>query len=189
MIPAELLLQGYRLGVFPMAMEDNSIGWFSPDPRAIIRLQDFHVPHAVRRVARKGTFEIKIDNSFAEVIRACATRKDTWINREIIESYERLHELGFAHSVESWRDGQLAGGLYGVAIGGAFFGESMFHRARDASKVALVALVERLRAKQFALLDTQWLTPHLGQFGAIEIPREQYLKLLKQALDLPRKFV
>jgi leucyl/phenylalanyl-tRNA--protein transferase len=189
MIPAELLLQGYRLGVFPMAMEDDSIGWFSPDPRAIIPLPDFHVPHAVRRVARKGTFEIKIDNSFAEVIRACAKRKDTWINREIIESYERLHELGYAHSVESWSKGKLAGGLYGVAIGGAFFGESMFHRERDASKVALIALVEHLRAKQFALLDTQWLTPHLAQFGAIEIPREHYLGLLKRAVDLPRKFL
>jgi leucyl/phenylalanyl-tRNA---protein transferase len=188
MITPELLLQGYRLGVFPMAMEDDSIGWFAPDPRAIIPLQDFHVPHALRRVIRKGAFEIKIDHSFGEVIRACAKRKDTWINREIIESYERLHEIGYAHSVETWRQSKLAGGLYGVALGGAFFGESMFHRERDASKVALVALVEHLRAKQFALLDTQWLTPHLAQFGAIEIPRARYLKLLKQSVELPRKF-
>src|SRR5467141_171761 len=161
-----------------MAMEDDSIAWFSPDPRAIIPLDDFHVPHALRRVARKNIFEIKIDNRFAEVIRACAKRKDTWINREIIESYERLHELGYAHSVEAWSKNKLAGGLYGVAIGGAFFGESMFHRVTDASKVALVALVERLRAREFTLLDTQWLTPHLAQFGAIEIPRADYLKLL-----------
>jgi leucyl/phenylalanyl-tRNA--protein transferase len=189
MIDPELLLQGYRLGVFPMAMEDDSIGWFSPDPRAIIPLQDFHVPHALGRVLRKGAFETKIDNSFAEVIRACAKRQDTWINREIIESYERLHELGHAHSVEAWSEGKLAGGLYGVAIGGAFFGESMFHRTRDASKIALVALVEHLRAKKFALLDTQWLTPHLQQFGAIEISREHYLKLLARAVELPRKFL
>ena len=188
MIDSELLLQGYRLGVFPMAMEDDSIAWFSPDPRAIIPLDDFHVPHALRRVARKNIFEIKIDNRFGEVIRACARRKDTWINREIIESYERLHELGCAHSVEAWNKNKLVGGLYGVAVGGAFFGESMFHRVTDASKIALVALVERLRARKFILLDTQWVTPHLEQFGAIEISRDHYLKLLRRAMELPRKF-
>jgi leucyl/phenylalanyl-tRNA--protein transferase len=187
-IDPELLLQGYRLGVFPMAMDDDSIAWFSPDPRAIIPLENFHVPHALRRVARKRIFEIKIDNRFGEVIRGCAKRKDTWISREIIESYERLHELGHAHSVEAWCKNKLAGGLYGVAVGGAFFGESMFHRVTDASKVALVALVEHLRAKKFALLDTQWTTPHLEQFGAIEISREQYLKSLRRAIELPRKF-
>ena len=188
MIDSELLLQGYRLGVFPMAMDDDSIAWFSPDPRAIIPLEDFHVPHALKRVARKNIFEIKIDNRFGEVIRACSKRKDTWINREIIESYERLHELGHAHSVEAWSKNKLAGGLYGVAIGGAFFGESMFHRVTDASKVALVALVERLRANKFALLDAQWTTPHLEQFGAVEISREHYLNLLGRAVELPRKF-
>src|ERR1043166_10189240 len=151
MIDSDLLLQGYRLGVFPMAMEDDSIAWFSPDPRAIIPLEDFHVPHALRRVAKKNVFEIKIDNRFGEVIRACAKRKDTWINREIIESYERLHELGHAHSVETWQAGKLVGGLYGVAIGGAFVGESMFHRKTDASKIALVALVEHLLAHKFVL--------------------------------------
>jgi leucyl/phenylalanyl-tRNA--protein transferase len=188
MIDSELLLQGYRLGVFPMAMEDDSIAWFSPDPRAIIPLENFHVPHSVQRVARKKVFEIKIDNRFGEVIRVCAKREDTWINREIIESYERLHELGHAHSVEAWSKNKLAGGLYGVAIGGAFFGESMFHRVTDASKIALVALVEHLREKKFALLDTQWTTPHLQQFGAIEVSRDQYLKLLRRAAELPRKF-
>jgi leucyl/phenylalanyl-tRNA---protein transferase len=188
MIDSELLLQGYRLGVYPMAMEDDSIAWFSPDPRAIIPLENFHVPHALRRVARKKVFEIKIDNRFGEVIRACGKRKDTWINREIIESYERLHELGYAHSIEAWSKNKLAGGLYGVAIGGAFFGESMFHRVTDASKIALVALVERLREKKFALLDTQWTTPHLQQFGAVEISRDQYLKSLERAVELPRKF-
>ena len=188
MIEPELLLQGYRLGGFPMAMEDDSIAWFSPDPRAIIPLQDFHVPHGLRRIWQKKIFEIKIDNRFGEVIRACAKRQDTWINREIIESYERLHELGYAHSVEAWSKGKLAGGLYGVAIGGAFFGESMFHRVTDASKIALVALVERLRARKFVLLDTQWLTPHLQQFGGIEISRDHYLRLLRSAVELPRKF-
>src|SRR5204863_941231 len=188
MIDSELLLQGYRLGVFPMAMEDDSIAWFSPDPRAIIPLDDFHVPHALRRVARKNIFEIKIDNCFGEVIRACAKRKDTWINREIVESYERLHQLGYAHSVETWQAGKLVGGLYGVAIGGAFFGESMFHRKTDASKIALVALVEHLRARQFVLLDTQWNTAHLARFGAIEISRAHYLKMLARAVELRRKF-
>jgi len=188
MIESEVLLQGYRLGVFPMAMEDDSIAWFSPDPRAIIPLEDFHVPHALRRVARKKVFEIKIDNRFGEVIRACAKRNDTWINPEIIESYERLYDLGFAHSVEAWSKNKLAGGLYGVAVGGAFFGESMFHRVTDASKIALVALVEHLQAKKFALLDTQWITPHLQQFGAVEIPRSQYLRLLGRAVELSRKF-
>jgi leucyl/phenylalanyl-tRNA---protein transferase len=188
-IDSELLLQGYRLGVFPMALEDDSIAWFSPDPRAIIPLESFHVPHALRRLARKDVFEIKMDKSFGETIRACAKRQDTWINREIIESYERLHELGYAHSVEAWTKNKLAGALYGVAVGGAFFGESMFHRVRDASKIALVGLVEHLRAKKFALLDTQWLTPHLQQFGAIEIPRSHYLKLLSRAIELSRKFL
>jgi len=188
MIEPELLLQGYRLGVFPMATEEGAIEWFSPDPRAILPLEEFHVPHTLRRVLRKGVFEIKIDNRFSEVIRACAKREDTWINREIIESYMRLHELGHAHSVEAWSKSKLTGGLYGVAIGGAFFGESMFHRVRDASKIALVGLVEHLRARKFALLDTQWITPHLQQFGAIEISREHYLRLLRRAAELPRKF-
>jgi len=188
MIPSELLLQGYRLGVFPMAMEDDSIAWFSPDPRAIIPLENFHVPHALRREWRRKVFEIRIDHRFGEVIRACAKREDTWINREIIDSYQRLHELGCAHSVESWSKNRLVGGLYGVAVGGAFFGESMFHRVTDASKIALVALVEHLRARKFALLDTQWLTPYLAQFGAIEISRKHYLRRLREAVELPRKF-
>jgi len=189
MIDPELLLQGYRLGVFPMALEDDSIGWFSPDPRAVIPLEGLHVPHALRRVWRQKLFRIKIDNQFSEVIRGCAARKDTWINGEIIESYQRLHQLGYAHSVEAWIKNELAGGLYGVAIGGAFFGESMFHRIKDASKIALVALVEHLRAKKFALLDTQWVTPHLAQFGAVEISRAHYLRMLRRAVELPRTFL
>ncbi|HEY7000962.1 MAG TPA: leucyl/phenylalanyl-tRNA--protein transferase [Candidatus Udaeobacter sp.] len=188
MIEPELLLQGYRLGVFPMAMEDDSIQWFSPDPRAILPLEDFHVPHALRRLLRKELFETTIDTAFSKVIKACAEREDTWINHEIIESYTLLFELGHAHSVEAWSGGRLAGGLYGVAVGGVFFGESMFHRVTDASKIALVALVEHLRAQKFALLDTQWLTPHLQQFGGIEISRNNYLRLLRRAVEVPRKF-
>jgi leucyl/phenylalanyl-tRNA--protein transferase len=137
---------------------------------------------------RKKVFGTTIDNAFSEVIEACAKRENTWINLEIIESYTRLHEVGCAHSVEAWMEGTLAGGLYGVAVGGAFFGESMFHHVTDASKIALVALVEHLRARKFALLDTQWLTPHLQQFGGIEISRNQYLRLLQRAVDLPREF-
>src|SRR4030095_8907774 len=188
MIDPELLLQGYRMGVFPMAMEDGMIEWFSPDPRAILPLEDFHVPHALRRVLRKKVFEIEINNRFSDVIEACARREDTWINREIIESYTRMHELGYAHSVETRASGKLAGGLYGVAIGGAFFGESMFHRVTDASKIALAALAEHLRARKFALLDTQWLTPHPAQFGGIEISRNHYLRLLRDAVDIAREF-
>jgi len=189
MIDPELLLQGYRLGVFPMAMEDDSIEWFSPDPRAILPLEDFHVPHVLRRLLRRRVFKTTIDKAFSEVIAACAEREDTWINPEIIESYTRLHELGNAHSVEAWKEGRLAGGLYGVAVGGAFFGESMFHSVTDASKIALVALVEHLRARKFVLLDTQWLTPHLQQFGGIEISRNHYLRVLRRAVELPRKFL
>jgi leucyl/phenylalanyl-tRNA--protein transferase len=188
MIDSEVLLQGYRLGVFPMAMDDGDIEWFSPDPRAILPLDTFHVPHTLERIVRKQSFEIRINTSFAAVMRECANRPETWINDEIVESYTRLHELGHAHSVESWKDGELAGGLYGVAIGGGFFGESMFHHVRDASKIALLALVEHLRKRRFLLLDTQWVTPHLAQFGAIEIPRPEYLHRLNKAVNLTRQF-
>jgi leucyl/phenylalanyl-tRNA--protein transferase len=189
MIDPEVLLQGYRLGVFPMAMDDGEIEWFSPDPRAILPLDEFHIPRTLERVVRKGSFEIRINTSFAEVMQQCARRPETWINEEIVESYSRLHQLGHAHCVESWQDGELAGGLYGVAIGGAFFGESMFHHVRDASKIALLALAERLREGRFILLDTQWLTPHLAKFGAIEIPRPEYLHRLSSAVNLSRSFI
>jgi|SRR5450432_2419384 len=188
MIDSELLLQAYRLGVFPMALPNDEIGWFSPDPRSILPLENFHVPHGLRRERRKQQFEIRINTCFVEVMRACAARGDTWINAEIIESYTHLHELGFAHSLETWSANELVGGLYGVAIGGAFFGESMFYRSAGASKVALWVLVERMRARKFALLDTQWLTPHLAQFGAREIPRNLYLHLLNAAVELPCTF-
>lgn len=188
MIDSDLLLEAYRLGVFPMAMDDGEIRWFSPEPRAILPLEAFHVPHGLKRERRVKALEIRINTAFVEVMRACAARPDTWINDEIIESYTRLHDIGAAHSVEAWSANELVGGLYGVAIGGAFFGESMFHRTTGASKIALWALVERLRERRFTLLDTQWLTPHLEQFGAREISRQLYLHLLSEAVDLPRQF-
>ncbi len=188
MIPPDLLLHAYRSGVFPMAMENGEIAWFSPDPRAIIPLDEFHVPHGLRRRLKRREFEIRIDQSFEEVMRACAERDETWINEEIVESYVELHHRGAAHSVEAWQNGELAGGLYGVAQGGAFFGESMFHRVTDASKIALHALVERLRARGFTLLDTQWITPHLRTLGAFEIPRSVYRQLLAESLKLACDF-
>ena len=189
MIAPDLLLQAYSQGAFPMGMPDGSIAWFSPDPRAIIPLEEFHVPHGLRRALRKRPFEIRLDAEFETVMRKCAAREETWINEEIVASYVRLHELGFAHSVEAWSEGVLRGGLYGVAIGGAFFGESMFHEATDASKIALHALVERLKARGFTLLDTQWTTPHLLQFGAQEIPLRQYRRLLSRSLRQDCRFV
>ncbi|MDP9291197.1 MAG: leucyl/phenylalanyl-tRNA--protein transferase [Verrucomicrobiota bacterium] len=188
MIPPDQLLEGYVRGIFPMAMEDGEIAWFSPDPRAIIPLEGFHVPHGVGRAMAKSRFEVRIDCAFEEVMRGCADRADTWIGVHIIESYVELHRLGYAHSVESWLDGELAGGLYGVTIGGAFFGESMFHVQRDASNIALCALVSRCRSHGYQLLDTQWLTPHLVRFGAIEIPRAVYLDQLKSAVQLDCHF-
>jgi leucyl/phenylalanyl-tRNA---protein transferase len=182
-LSADLLLHAYRNAVFPMAMEDGEIAWFSPDPRAIIPLETFHVPHGLRRTLKKGIFEIRVNTAFVEVIRGCALRGETWINDEIIASYVNLHRLGHAHSVEAWCEGKLGGGLYGVAIGGAFFGESMFHSVTEASKVALHALVDRLRARGFSLLDTQWTTPHLLQFGALEVPRTAYRQMLEMAIE------
>lgn len=172
-----------------MASEDGEISWYSPDPRAVIPLDDaFHIPHGLRRTLKKNPFEVRIDSAFGEVIRKCAEREHTWINDEVIESYENLHRMGHAHSVETWKDGALAGGLYGVAVGGAFFGESMFHTVTDASKAALVALVTRLRERGFQLLDTQWTTTHLLTFGTCEIPRARYLKLLRAAIELRCEF-
>jgi leucyl/phenylalanyl-tRNA--protein transferase len=188
MIPAELLLHAYRHAVFPMAMENGEIAWFSPDPRAIIPLDTFHVPHGLKRTLKKGQFEIRVNTAFEKVMRACAQREETWINADIVASYVNLHRQGHAHSVEAWLDGKLAGGLYGVALGGAFFGESMFHEVTDASKVALHALVTRLLARGFALLDTQWLTPHLLTFGALEISRAEYQRRLSKALEKECRF-
>ena len=188
MISADLLLHAYCNAVFPMAMENGEIAWFSPDPRAILPLDAFHLPHGLKRALKKGRFEIRVNTAFEAVMRRCAQRKDTWINAEILESYLNLHRRGHAHSVEAWLDGTLAGGLYGVAIGGAFFGESMFHEVTDASKVALHALVIRLRERGFSLLDTQWLTSHLATFGALEIPRSEYRRFLEECLEAPCRF-
>jgi leucyl/phenylalanyl-tRNA---protein transferase len=172
-----------------MAMENGEITWFSPDPRGIILLDAFHIPHGLKRTLKKCAFQIRVNTAFEEVIRACSERKETWISEDIIESYINLHRLGYAHSVEAWQDNKLAGGLYGVGIYGAFFGESMFHRLPDASKVALVGLVNRLNERGYRLLDTQYVTGHLTTFGAVEISRWKYMRLLKQALALECKFV
>jgi leucyl/phenylalanyl-tRNA---protein transferase len=189
MIAADLLLYAYRSGAFPMALEDGEISWFSPDPRAIIPVDDrFHIPHGLKRTLKKNPFEVRVNTAFEAVLRGCAKRRETWINEEIFASYTNLFKMGHAHSVETWHDGKLAGGLYGVAIGGAFFGESMFHEVTDASKVALHALIMRMRERGFQLLDTQWATEHLRNFGTYEIPRTKYLKLLRAALALPCTF-
>lgn len=182
-IPPEQLLGLYASGWFPMAMADGSIRCFSPDPRGIVPLEDFHIPHGTRKTLEDPAWEIRIDTAFETVMRACGQREETWIDETLVRSYLALHRGGAAHSVEVWRDGQLAGGLYGVRLGAAFFGESMFHSVTGASKVALVRLVERLRSGGFQLLDTQWVTPHLKGFGAREITRARYLKLLAKSLS------
>jgi len=183
-IDPALLVRAYREGIFPMALDDGEIGWFSPDPRGIIPLDDFHVPTRLARTLRRASFDIRSDTGFEAVMRACADDREdgTWISDEIVESYSALFRLGLAHSVEVWQKGRLVGGLYGVHLGGAFFGESMFHHVTDASKAALVALVDRLTRRGFTLLDIQWVTPHLEQFGATAIPRASYLKKLKTAV-------
>ncbi|MEZ4699628.1 MAG: leucyl/phenylalanyl-tRNA--protein transferase [Rhodothermales bacterium] len=185
----ELLLRAYAMGVFPMAddREGGAIYWYAPDPRAILPLDGFRASKNLMKVVRRQRFEVVTDRDFEGVMRACSDRPATWISDEIVEAYTALHRFGFAHSVECWLDGELAGGLYGVALGGAFFGESMFHRVRDASKVALVHLVEALRRLGYTLLDTQFTTSHLAQFGVIEIPRDAYEERLKQALRIRPK--
>ncbi len=183
------LLLAYQVGIFPMADDDGEIRWFAPDPRAIIPLDGFVVSRSLRAAVRRGAYEVCVNRAFDDVIVACAARDEgTWISDDIRLAYGALHRLGFAHSVEAWKDGQLVGGLYGVAIGGAFFGESMFHRATDASKVALVHLVERMRERGYALLDTQFMTEHLRQFGTVEIPRAEYERRLRKAIQLKCSF-
>lgn len=181
-IPPEVLLEAYAQGVFPMA-EDGEILWFSPTRRGIIPLDErFHIPRGLKKALRKRPFEIRYNTAFREVMLGCAERDGTWIDGAIIESYCALHELGHAHSVECWDAEGLQGGLYGVALGKAFFGESMFSRKTDASKIALVALVENLRERGFELLDTQWMTDHLRTFGGLEIGKREYLALLQEML-------
>lgn len=188
-ITPELILSAYCRGCFPMAEpETGEISFYEPDPRALIPLDDrFHIPHGLRRTLNKRPFEIRMDTAFAEVIHACARTgcpEEQWIDPQIETLYGKLHEMGFAHSVECWDEDGLQGGLYGIAMGKAFFGESMFHRKTDASKVALVALVNLLRSNDFLFLDTQWTTPHLLTFGTYEIPAREYRQLLKRALAM-----
>ncbi len=184
----ELLLRAYAEGVFPMAerRNDPDLYWISPEERGIIPLDAFHVPRRLKRTVRSDHFDVRIDTAFGEVIHACAApapdRAESWINAEIVSLYTALFACGHAHSVECWREGRLVGGLYGVSLGGAFFGESMFSRERDASKVALVHLVARLKRGGFRLLDTQFLTSHLERFGAVAISRRLYRELLAQAI-------
>ncbi len=189
----DVLLRAYARGIFPMAHPDGEVYWYAPDPRAILPLDGLHVSTSLKRALRSGRFEVRVDSAFVQVMRACAEarpgRETTWISEELVDAYTRLHRLGFAHSVEAWRDGRLAGGLYGVTLRGLFAGESMFSRERDASKVALVHLAHRLRARGFTLLDTQFLTPHLQRLGAIEIPAAVYQQLLAEALQVPARFV
>lgn len=189
-IESDLLLAAYAAGYFPMADARNGpVHWYSPDPRAVIPLETFRVSRSLRQTMNKHLFEIRLDTSFEEVMRGCAEREDTWISESIIQSYLPLHRLGSAHSVEAWFEDELVGGLYGVALGAAFFGESMFSRKKDASKVALVHLVSRLRDKNYELLDTQFITPHLKHFGAMEIARSDYVRLLNNAVVKRRTFL
>jgi leucyl/phenylalanyl-tRNA--protein transferase len=190
----EILLRAYSVGLFPMAerRDDPTLYWIDPEKRGILPLDHFHVPARLRRTVRSGRFEVRCDTAFRQVIEACAQpgpgRSETWINQEIVRLYGELHKMGRAHSVESWRGERLVGGLYGVALGGAFFGESMFSRESEASKVALVHLVARLKKGGFRLLDTQFVTDHLSQFGAREIHRDGYRELLAAALDVNATF-
>jgi leucyl/phenylalanyl-tRNA--protein transferase len=180
------LLRAYRNGVFPWYDESMPICWWSPDPRAILPLDNLHVSRRLARTLRSGRFQSTMDRDFAGVIRGCAENRGdgTWLVPEMIAAYQRLHELGRAHSIEVWRGDELAGGLYGVAIGGFLSAESMFHRVTDASKVAIVGLVDRLRAGGFELIDIQFLTAHTARLGGIEIPKTEYLRRLTAALNV-----
>jgi leucyl/phenylalanyl-tRNA--protein transferase len=190
----DILLRAYAAGIFPMAEDaaDCEIFWVDPDRRGVLPLDAFHLPRSLCRTLKREPFEVRCDTAFAEVVRGCAEprpeRPSTWINDEIVQLYVGLYRLGFAHSIECWSGEALVGGLYGVSLGGAFFGESMFSRVSDASKVALAHLVARLRLGGFRLLDTQFVTAHLARFGAIEIPRAQYRRILATALEIDAHF-
>jgi len=185
----ELLVRAYAQGFFPMGEEDGSIAWYWPDPRTIIPLDHFHVPRRLAQTVRQKRFSIAIDRDFEGVLRGCADREETWITEPIVAAYTALHQQGLAHSIEAYKGGRLAGGIYGVSLGGAFMGESMFTRVTDASKVCLVHLVERLRARGYTLFDVQFTTEHLKRFGAVEIPRKEYLRRLARAVRLDCRFV
>jgi len=192
-ITPDILLRAYSIGLFPMAesSDDPEIFWVEPEMRGILPLDGFHISKSLAKTVRKRPFDIRFDTAFERVITYCAEpaedRPSTWINTTIRKLYTELHRMGHAHSVEAWEDEELVGGLYGVSLGSAFFGESMFSRRTNASKICLVHLVERLRAKGFTLLDTQFTTEHLKTFGAIDIPKDEYIKLLKKAVDVPDK--
>jgi leucyl/phenylalanyl-tRNA---protein transferase len=194
-VTPDLMLRAYRAGLFPMAetRRGDRLYWLDPEQRGVLPLYEFHMPRRLARTVLSGSFEIAADRDFAAVIAGCAEaaegREDTWINRDIESLFTALHRDGHAHSVEAYLDGKLAGGLYGVVLGGAFFGESMFSRARDASKAALVHLVARLRLGGFLLLDTQFVTAHLAQFGAREIPRKLYKLTLDRAASVPARWL
>ncbi len=179
-----LLIDAYTQGIFPMADHLGRIRWYAPDPRAILEHHNLYVSRSLRATIRKGIYEIRMDTAFEQVMRSCAARAETWINEEFIKTYTYLHLAGVTHSVEAWQNGRLQGGLYGVALGAAFMGESMFSYATDASKVCLVALVEHLKVRGYVLHDTQFTTPHLESLGVTEIPRKMYEKRLKEALRL-----
>jgi leucyl/phenylalanyl-tRNA--protein transferase len=187
----ELLLSAYSQGVFPMAYDDG-IYWFDPDPRAILPLDGLHISRSLARTLKKGLFEIRVNTAFTAVMQACAApaagREDTWISEEIIAAFTNLHNLRFAHSVEAWFEGKLVGGLYGVALRGLFAGESMFSRQKDASKAALVYLVDRLQERGFQLLDVQFMTEHLRRLGAIEVAQADYKKRLQRAMQVRTQF-
>ena len=189
----ELLISAYAQGVFPMADERGVIRWYQPDPRAVLPLDQLHISQSLRRLLRRGNFQIRVNGDFEAVMRACAApgpgREETWISEDLLQAYVNLHELGFAHSVEVIApDGQMVGGLYGVTVRGLFAGESMFSKAPSASKIALVYLVNRLRQRGYLLLDVQYLTPHLSRMGAIEVSAAHYAKLLQKALTVEARF-
>jgi leucyl/phenylalanyl-tRNA--protein transferase len=190
-LTADLIIKAYAMGVFPMGDSENPnapVRWYSPDPRCIFDFENFHVPKRLARTYRKGHFECQVNTAWREVLQLCAARDATWITDEIYDAYTQLYLRGMAHSVEVFHEGQLAGGLYGVSIGGAFMGESMFHVVTDASKIALIYLVERLKERGFTLLDCQFMTEHLRRFGAVEISQAEYLKRLEYALSQNVRF-
>ena len=180
-----LLIRAYEQGIFPMADDRGRISWYAPDPRAILEHDQLHISRSLRAFLRKNVYQIRMDTAFEAVMRHCANREETWINEEFIKTYTYLHTIGLAHSVEAWQDDKLIGGLYGIALGGAFMGESMFSCATNASKACLVALVNHLKTQSYVLHDTQFITPHLASLGVIEIPRRVYEQRLKAALGLP----
>jgi leucyl/phenylalanyl-tRNA--protein transferase len=193
-LSADQMLRAYALGVFPMARQhdDDRLYWVDPEKRGILPLDEFHLPRSLKKTLQREVFTFKIDSAFAEVMALCAEstarRPETWINNEIMRLFTELHRAGMAHSVEAWQEDRLVGGLYGLGMGGVFFGESMFSRVTDASKAALAILVALLRKGGFTLLDTQFVTDHLAQFGTVEIPRRSYLRLLARALECPARF-